>query len=469
MNRISPDARRIAIIVAAAMFMQMLDGVIIATALPDMARSFGVRPLDMSVGVTSYMLASAIFIPIAGWLADRFGPQRIFLLAIALFTLASIACGLAQNLPQFVIARSIQGIGGAFMIPVGRLIVLRTAKKQELVEAIALITWPALIAPVIGPALGGAITTYLTWRWNFFINLPLGLVGMGLVLAFIPDSPERDPRPLDWLGFILTGVSLGSLLYGLECLSHAEGDYALPVGLSLLGLVTGAMAIRHLYRAKVPLLDLRAFRHRTFAISNLFGGGYARMAINATPFLLPLLFQVSFGLDPLQAGGLTIAYFAGNLAMKTVTTWILRRFGFRNVLLINGVLSTISIGACGALMPDTSYGLVLGILFCAGLTRSMQFTALNTIAFADVDASERSSASTLSSMLQQVSMVLGVAVAALVLNASQAAGGRQALALIDFQITFAVIALLALISAALMLRLPVDAGAEVSGHVQSAR
>ena len=434
--------------------MQMLDGVIIATALPEMARSFGVRPLDMSVGVISYMLASAIFIPIAGWLADRFGPQRIFLLAIALFALSSIACGLAQNLPQFVIARSVQGIGGAFMIPVGRLIVLRTAKKQELVEAIALITWPALIAPVIGPALGGAITNYLDWRWNFFINLPLGLIGIGLVLAFIPESPERDMRPLDWLGFFLTGVSLGSLLYGLESLSHAEGDYALPVSLSLLGLVTGAMAIRHLYRAKVPLLDLHAFRHRTFAISNLFGGGYARMAINATPFLLPLLFQVSFGLDPLQAGGLTIAYFAGNLAMKTVTTWILRHFGFRNVLVINGVLGAISIGGCAALMPDTPYGLVLGILFCAGLTRSMQFTALNTIAFADIEASERSSASTLSSMLQQVSMVLGVAAAALVLNASQAAAGREALALADFQITFAVIAVLALISAGLMLRLP---------------
>ncbi|AKI02690.1 drug resistance transporter, EmrB/QacA subfamily [Hoeflea sp. IMCC20628] len=469
MNQISPDARRIALIVAAAFFMQLLDGVIIVVALPEMALSLGVSTLDMSVGVTSYILASAIFIPVAGWLADRFGPQRIFLLAIILFTLASVACGLAQSLPQFIVARSIQGIGGAFMIPVGRLIVLRNAGKHELVDAIALITWPALIAPVIGPALGGAITTYISWRWNFFINIPLGIIGIGLVLAFIPKSPDRDRRPLDWPGFILTSVSLGSLLYGLELFVHANGNYVQPISLCLLGLLTGASAIRHLSRTKVPLLDLNTFRRRTFAISNLFAGGYARISINATPFLLPLLFQISFGLDPLQAGGLTIAYFAGNLAMKTVTTRILRRFGFRLVLVVNGVLSAIFIAACGALMPDTPYGLVLGILFCAGLTRSMQLTALNTIAFADVEPAERSSASTLSSMLQQVSMVLGVALAALLLNASQAFGARQSLALVDFQIAFAAIAILALISAGLMLRLPADAGSAVSGHGKTAR
>ena len=464
MPQISSDARRIAFIVAAAMFMQMLDGVIIATALPDMARSFGVRPLDMSVGITSYMLTSAIFIPVAGWLADRFGPRRIFVIAIALFTLASIACGLAQTLPQFVIARAMQGIGGAFMVPVGRLIVLRNARKSELIEAIALITWPALIAPVIGPALGGAITTYLSWRWNFFVNVPLGLAGIALVVAFIPESPDRDRRPLDWPGFLLTSVSLGSLLYGLETIVHADGDYRLSLVLVLTGLVSGALAIRHLYRAQNPLFDMAAFRHRTFAISNLAGGGLARMAINATPFLLPLLFQVGFGLDPLQAGGLTIAYFAGNLAMKTLTTPILRRFGFRSVLVVNGLLGALCIGACALLLADTPYLLVLAILFCAGLTRSMQFTALNTIAFADIEPAERSSASTLSSMLQQVSMVLGIAVAALILNAAQNLAGRQALASADFQLTFAAIALLALFSAALMLRLPRHAGADVSGH-----
>jgi EmrB/QacA subfamily drug resistance transporter len=464
MSSMSSQSRNVAFIVAAASFMQMLDGVIIATALPDMAQSFGVRPLELSIGVTIYMLTVAMFIPIAGWLADRFGARRVFLAAIVIFTLASIACGLSQNLTQFVVARAVQGVGGAFMVPVGRIIVLRNASKSDLIQAIALITWPALIAPVIGPALGGFITTYFSWQWNFFVNIPLGLAGFILVALFVPKTDERVERPMDWLGFLLSSGGLGCLLYGLDCLVHAGSNPVISAALVGIGLVLSALAVRHMLRSEAPLLDLSAFRLKTFAMSNLFAGSYFRMAINATPFLLPLLFQIGFGLDPLQSGALTIAYFAGNLGMKTLSTSILRGFGFRKVLVVNGVLGAISIALCAALSPQTPYPVMIAILVIAGLTRSMQFTALNTLGFADIEADQRSSASTLSSMLQQVAVVMGVALAAASLNVSQTLNGRNALDLLDFRITFLATGALALAASVLIVRLPRDAGAEISGH-----
>lgn len=465
MSTISPQARRIALIVAAAFFMQMLDGVIITTALPAMAEDFGVRPLEMSIGVSIYMLTVAIFIPVAGWLADRLGARNVFISAILIFTLASVACGLAINLPMFVAFRALQGIGGAFMVPVGQMIVLRNAQKSELVQAVALITWPALFAPVVGPALGGFITTYFSWHWNFLINIPLGLIGLVLVTLFIPKSEERLARKMDWLGFFLSSAGLGSLLYGLDSFVHAEGgNPALSIILVLAGIVFGFFAVRHMLKAQTPLLDLSAFKIRTFAMSNLFAGSYFRIAINATPFLLPLLFQIVFGLDALQAGGLTMAYFVGNLGMKTVTTPILKRFGFRAVTSVNGFIIALSLVFCALSSPYLPLFLVIGILVLAGATRSMQFTALNTLGFADVDAAQRSSASTLASMLQQVAVLVGVALATALLNLSLNLRGAAALGWMDFAVTFGVLAVISLFAAMQMLRLPHDAGAEVSGH-----
>lgn len=469
MSTISPQARRIALIVAAAFFMQMLDGVIIITALPAMARDFGVRPLEMSIGVSIYMLTVAIFIPVAGWLADRLGARNVFISAILIFTLASVACGLATNLPMFVAFRALQGIGGAFMVPVGQMIVLRNAQKSELVQAVALITWPALFAPVVGPALGGFITTYFTWHWNFLINIPLGLIGLVLVVLFIPPSEERLVRKMDWLGFFLSSAGLGSLLYGLDSFVHVEGgNPAFSIILVIAGIGFGFLAVRHMLSTKTPLLDLSAFRIRTFAMSNLFAGSYFRVAINATPFLLPLLFQIVFGLDALQAGGLTMAYFIGNLGMKTITTPILKRFGFRNVTSVNGFVIAISLALCALLSPYLPLFAVAGILVLAGATRSMQFTALNTLGFADIDAAQRSSASTLASMLQQVAVLVGVALATAVLNLSLSLRGGETLGWLDFAVTFCVLAVISLFAALQMLRLPRDAGAEVSGHGRNA-
>ncbi|SDA88689.1 DHA2 family efflux MFS transporter permease subunit [Mesorhizobium qingshengii] len=458
------NARRVALIVAIAFFMQLLDSTIISTSLPQMGASFGVPAVAMSIGITVYMLTMAVFVPLSGWLADRFGARNIFLVAIALFTLASLACGFSRNLTEFVAARAVQGLGSALMTPVGRILVLRNASKSELLNATALITWPALFAPVVGPVLGGFITTALSWHWNFFINIPLGAVGLALVARFIPGDREADPKPLDWPGFVLTSAGLASMLYGLERIAHPEDGVLPTVLLIAAGVVIGWLAVRHLLRARHPLLDLSSFKVLTFAISTLSAGTIFRVAINATPFLLPLLFQVGFGLSPIDAGMMILAYFLGNLGMKTVTTPTLRRFGFRSVLVINGLIASASIMACAAISPQTPQAMVIVLMLLAGLSRSMQFTALNTLAFADVAASQRSSAATLSSMLQQMAMLFGVAVAAAILNLSQIARDRTALDLLDFRIAFLVIGSIGLVASFRFLALPQAAGAEVSGH-----
>lgn len=457
-------ARRVALIVAASFFMMNLDGAIINTSLPQMAEAFRVRPVDLNVGITAYILTTAAFVPLSGWVADRYGAKKVFAWAIVVFTLASLACGFAQDLIQFALARAVQGMGGALMTPVGRMVVLRNAEKKDLVAATALITWPALIAPVVGPALGGFITTYASWRWNFLLNAPLGLIGVFLVLAFIPDFKEEVRRRFDTLGFLLSSAALIALLWGLEGLARGE-DWIAAAAAALVGAVLGALAIRHLHRAQHPLIELSAVKIQTFSIATLDAGNLIRLAISTTPFLLPLMFQVAFGLSAWSAGLFVLAYFLGNLLMKTVTTPALRRFGFRTVLVGNGVLAGLTIIACGFLTPATSPFIVVPILLAAGLTRSMQFTALATIAFADIEPHQRASSSTLSSMMQQVSMGLGVAVGAFLLNASQNARGADHLALADFRLAFIVAGLIGVGASLLFARLPNDAGAEVSGHV----
>ncbi|TPI40582.1 MFS transporter [Mesorhizobium sp. B3-1-9] len=458
------QSRRVALIVAVAFFMQLLDSTIISTSLPQMGQSFGVPAVAMSIGITAYMLTMAVFVPLSAWLADRFGARNIFLVAIALFTLASIACGFSRSLTEFVAARIVQGLGSALMTPVGRILVLRNAEKSELLNATALITWPALFAPVVGPVLGGFITTYLSWHWNFFINAPLGLAGLALVARFVPGDRVSEAKPFDWPGFFLTSLGLAVMLYGLERLAHPEDGLLPTIGSIGIGIVIGWFAVRHLLQARHPLLDLSAFKILTFAISTLAAGTVFRVAINATPFLLPLLFQIGFGLRPVDAGLLVLAYFLGNLGMKTVTTPTLRRFGFRTVMVVNGAIASLAIMACGAISPQTPLALTVALMLVAGLTRSMQFTALNTLAFADIGAPQRSSAATLSSMLQQIAMLFGVAIAAAILNLSQIVRGEAVPDLADFRITFVSIGLLGLAAAMRFLVLPANAGAEVSGH-----
>ncbi|MFS8114385.1 MFS transporter [Rhizobium jaguaris] len=458
------QSRIIAFVVAVSFFMQVLDGTIVTTSLPQMAASFGVEPVSMSIGITVYLLTMSAFVPLAGWAGDRYGARRVFLASITIFTVASLFCGLSGNLTEFVFARAVQGVGSALMTPVGRIIVLRSARKSDLVHAMSMITWPALTAPVLGPVLGSYITTYLTWHWNFLINIPIGIVGLGLVLRFVPDQREEKVARLDLAGFLQSAAGLTFLLAGLEFVVHGTTGLAASVGLIAAGVVFSIIATRHFLRVEAPLLDLSAFKIQTFALATLSAGTASRVAINATPFLLPLLFQVGFGLTAINAGTYLLFYFAGNLGMKAITTPTLKAFGFRSVLVVNGLISSASIACFALLSPSTPDWLTYVLLLCAGLSRSMNFTALNTLAFADIHATQRSSASTLSSMLQQVSLLLGVAVGAAMLNLSRTVYGGATLSPVDFRWAFIVVALIGVVSSLRFLRLPHDAGAEVSRH-----
>jgi EmrB/QacA subfamily drug resistance transporter len=452
----------VALLVAGALFMENLDGTVITTAIPDMARALGARPIDLASGVSAYMLALAVFIPVSGWVADRFGPRRVFAAAVVTFTLASVLCGLSRTVPQFTAARVLQGMGGAMMVPVGRLVVLRTTEKKDLVRAIATLTWPGLVAPILGPPVGGFITTWWTWRWIFFINVPLGLVALALALALIRGAPG-ERRPLDVAGFVLSGVGLSALLYGLEELGRAP-----PVRTAVtlaVGATASAWAVAHLRRAPHPLIDLSTVRVPTFKVT-LRGGSFSTAAVLSAPFLLPLFFQVGLGLTPIASGSLLFFLFAGNLAMKTVTTWLLRSFGFRTVLVANGVLVVAGFVACAAFGPGTPRAVIAAVLFASGLFRSTQFTAFNTLGFGDVPAAKMSGASTLFSAVRQMMGAVGVALGAIALDGAQALRGALGtrLALADFRIAFLVVATVAALALVDSCRLPADAGVEVSGH-----
>jgi EmrB/QacA subfamily drug resistance transporter len=455
---------RVALIVAGAFFMENLDGTVIVTALPQIGHSFGVTATDLSLGVSAYLLALAAFIPTSGWAADRFGSRTVFVSAMCLFTVASMLCGVSGNFWSFIAARVLQGFAAALMAPVGRLVVLRTAGKSELMRAIATLAWPALIAPVLGPPLGGFITTYASWRWIFFLNLPVGIAGVALALAFVPNHREAGRARFDRLGFALTAAALASLVYGLDLLSRREADPPLAVGLMAAGIAAGIWAVRHARSAAHPLLDLKVLKVSSFVISTVTSGGIVRIAIAATPFLLPLMFQLAFGLNALDAGLLVLVYMAGNLLMKTVTTPIMRWFGFRNVLVVNGLLNAAAILGCGLLSPATPRLLMWAVLFAAGAFRSMNFTACNTLAFADMPPERRSGATVLWGVAQQIAFSFGVATAAVFLNLSLALRGAPMLALIDFRLAFVAMAALAAASALWFSSLGPDVGREVSGH-----
>jgi len=458
--------RPIAWLVAAAFFMENLDATVITTAVPAMAQSFGVVPVALSIGISAYLLALAVFIPVSGWVADRFGARQVFASAVLVFTLASVACGFAQSLPVFVAARIAQGIGGALMVPVGRLVVLRSTPKSSLVHAIATITWPGLAAPVLGPPLGGWIASHWSWHWIFFLNLPLGAVAMVLALRWIDGVPGQR-RPFDWIGFAASGIGLATLMFGLDLLSHGSDiDWTLPAVLAMVGAAALAYALWHLKRTAHPLVDLSVMRIQTFRVPVL-GGTLFRIAIGSAPFLLPLMFQLAFGFSMVSSGFLMLALFAGNLGMKPATGWVLRRWGFRGTLLGNGTLVAVGFAACALLTPTTPIPVMVAVMVFGGLCRSMQFSALNTLAFCDTSPAQASGATTLFSMCQQIGAGLGIAFGAIALGASERFTGHAGHPGVeDFRLAFGLMALLALLALVDAAWLPRDAGSRVSGHRQ---
>ncbi|TFW25250.1 MFS transporter [Duganella callida] len=458
------DSRWIALLVAGAFFMENLDGTVITTAVPDIAHSFGVAPLALNIGVSAYLLTLGVLIPSSGWVAQRFGARRVFAAALAIFTLASVLCGLADSLAEFVWLRVLQGAGGAMMVPVGRLVVLNNTPKERLINVIATLTWPALVAPVLGPPVGGFITSYASWRWIFFLNLPLGLVALALAWWLIPDKRAAEKRPFDWPGFLLSGSALLLLTWGAEIVGGQNPDWTEAAVCMGLGVVLLAALGWHLRRAAHPLIDLSSFAIPTFSIT-IIGGSLFRMAIGAVPFLLPLMFQLGFGLNAFHSGMLVIAVFAGNLMMKPATTPILRRFGFKPVILANGVANVLSLAACALLTPATPVWLIAAVLFVGGLTRSMQFSALNTIAFADVPQPRIAAANTLFSTAFQVALGLGIALGATGVRLGHWAArqlGIGDLPAISYRLAFLVVALVSLLGLLDAWKLAPQAGERVA-------
>ncbi|GAA3043411.1 MFS transporter [Pseudonocardia yunnanensis] len=416
--------RGLALLIAGAFFMEILDGTIIAPAAPHIAADFGVGPVDINVAITAYVLTLAVLIPISGWLADRFGARRVFMAALVMFTVASAGCALATNLPMLTATRVLQGAGGAMMVPVGRLVVLRTTAKPDLVRAIAYLTWPALAAPVISPVLGGVLSEYASWRWIFVINIPLGLAALLLARRLVPDLRAEDAGRLDRRGFTLTALGVAALVVGMESLGAGEPRWAVAgTGLVLAAVLLGA-AVLHLLRSPRPLVDLRTLRIRTFRVT-AFGGSIFRAVITAIPFLLPLFFQLGFGWTAAEAGAVVIALFLGNVGIKPVTTPLMRALGIRTVLLGSIAASAACLVGIASLEATTPLPLLLGLLALSGIFRSIGFTAYNSVAYADVEPVQMTHANTLMSTLQELGAGLGVAVGALLVRVGQAVGPFQ--------------------------------------------
>jgi EmrB/QacA subfamily drug resistance transporter len=456
----APGERLIALIVAAALFMQNLDSTVIATALPAMARAFHADPVHMNVALTAYLFAVAVFVPASGWMADRYGTRQVFRAAIAVFTLGSILCGRAETLPFLVAARVLQGAGGAMMLPVGRLILLRTIPKARLVSAMAWVTMPALVGPVIGPPVGGLILTYSNWRWIFDINVPIGIAGIVLASLFVPD--RREPAgPFDLLGLTLSGAAFAAFLAVLELAGRGIVPVWALITLAAAAVAAGALYGLHARRQARPLLDFSLMRLPSFAVSVLAGSLF-RVGVGAVPFLLPMMLQLGFGRTPLQSGMVTFAAAAGAVISKPGTQYVLRYFGFRKVLVFNGVVSALGLAVYAAFRADWPLWALYGVLLVTGYLRSLQFTSYNTIAYAEVAPARMSAATTLYSALQQISLTVGIPISAGVLHLVR--GGHTVPLPADFSAAFLVVAAISVLAGPVSLLLPRNAGSEMSGR-----
>ncbi|MEP9352493.1 DHA2 family efflux MFS transporter permease subunit [Xanthobacter sp. KR7-65] len=459
-----PPQVLIPLIVACALFMEQVDATVIATSLPAIAKDLGEDPVSLKLAMTSYLLSLAVFIPASGWAADRYGARTVFRSAIVIFTVGSVLCGLSSSLGDFVLYRIIQGLGGAMMVPVGRLVILRTVPKSELVSSLAWLTIPALLGPVFGPPLGGFITTFFNWRFIFFINVPIGILGVFLATRFIENVREEDVPPLDLKGLVLSGVGLAGLVFGFAV---AGQEVLVPLWAALaiagVGALSMTLYVRHARVTPHAVLDLSLLRHATFR-AGVVGGSLFRVGIGALPFLLPLMLQLSFGLSPFASGLLTFAASAGAMAMKFTAAPILRRLGYKRVLVANALVCSGFIAVNATFTPLTPHWVIIMLLLVGGFLRSLQFTALNALSYADVEPHEMSRATSFASVAQQVSLSFGVALAGLVLETLRAHRGETTVTQADFSAAFLAVAAVSALSLLYFIRLPKDAGASLTAR-----
>lgn len=455
--------RLIPLIVATALFMENMDSTVIATSLPAIAADIGTSPLTLKLAITSYLLSLAVFIPASGWTADRFGARAVFSIAIAVFMVGSIGCALSSSVTHFVIARILQGMGGAMMTPVGRLVLLRSIDKSALVNAMAWVTVPALIGPVVGPPLGGFITTYFSWHWIFLINIPIGLLGIFMALRYIDPIRSEDPERFDLYGLILAGIGLGGIAFGLSVAGLNLLPWTIVAALIGIGSISMTLYVIHARRTASPVLDFTLLRLPTLRAS-IIGGFLFRLGIGALPFLLPLLMQVGFGLSPFRSGLVTFASAVGAMGMKTLAARIIRTFGFRNIMVINAMVSSVFLAACALFTASTPLLLIMIILVVGGFFRSLQFTAINTVAYAEVEPAQMSRATTLVSVNQQLAISAGVAIGAFSVESTMLVHHVSELGAADFAPAFIVVAIISAVSTWFFYQMPVDAGHQVSGR-----
>ena len=453
-----------ALIIATALFMENMDGTVLSTSLPAIAKDLHEDPIVLKLALTSYMLTLAVFIPASGWVADKLGARTVFCTAIATFTLGSILCGASNSLPTLIAARVFQGFGGAMMVPVGRLVLLRSVAKSEMVDSLAYLTIPALLGPVMGPPLGGFITTYFHWRWIFWINVPIGVLGVLLTLRFIENVREREVSAFDTKGFLLSGPGLLSLVFGLTVIGRGITPAYVVAALVASGIILLALYAGHARRTPDAILDLNLLKLPTF-VAGVVGGFIFRLGIGAIPFLMPLLLQIGFGLSPFESGSLTFAAAAGAMAMKFTASRLIRRFGFRTILVANAIISAAFLASYGLIGANTPHSLIFLGLLIGGFFRSLEFTALNAIGYSDVAQARMSRATSFASVSQQMSQAVGVALAAASVQSLQWLFHDSVLAPRDMQWSFFVVAAVSLCSVLIFARLSPDAGDEVSGRV----
>jgi len=455
--------RVIPLIVATALFMENMDSTVIATSLPAIAADIGTSPLTLKLAITSYLLSLAVFIPASGWTADRFGPRMVFALAVGVFMVGSIGCALSSSVTNFVFARILQGMGGAMMTPVGRLVLLRTIDKSALVNAMTWVTVPALIGPVVGPPLGGFITTYLSWHWIFLINIPIGLLGIFMAMRFIDPIKSIDPERFDLYGLVLAGIGLAGIAFGLSVAGLNLLPWSIVAALVGIGSVSMILYVIHARRTGSPVLDFSLLRLPTLRAA-VIGGFMFRLGVGALPFLLPLLMQVGFGLSPFQSGLVTFTSAVGAMGMKTLAARIIRTFGFRNMMTVNALISAFFLGACALFTVTTPLLLIMIILVVGGFFRSLQFTAINTVAYAEVEPAQMSRATTLVSVNQQLALSAGVAAGAFSVQTNLWLRQQTELTADVFAPAFLVVSLVSAASSWFFWQMPGDAGHEISGR-----